>query len=76
MSKAAYIITIILAGWLAGCGPPSTIHPDHLPEEGQIINDGQQAGVVRVIDGDAGVVCYRTYSALDCLPISETKLKR
>lgn len=78
-------ISIILTALLlvaAQCGPPPTMpeRESNMIKTDVLINsrespfDGPQ--VRRVVDEEAGVVCWVTQGDIDCLPIEQTKLKK
>ena len=68
MKSYLFILAIL---FLSACGGVSS---------GERVSggDGKITDLVRMVDREAGVVCYRyayNGATLDCLPISETRLK-
>jgi len=66
--KLKTILMACVSLLLVACGEGATVIP----------NDNGHTSLRRHIDDEAGVVCYWVVggSAVDCMPISETKLKR
>lgn len=60
-----FLATLVLA--LSACGGPP---------QGEVVTG--PSGLHRMIDEEAGVVCWYAFQTggLDCMPISETNLKR
>lgn len=67
---------------LAGCsvGSPDVSEKTPEPQVGERLGDAPNGGTYRVIDDEAGVVCYyiddhgSSGEAMSCLPINETRL--
>jgi hypothetical protein len=65
MKRVLFILTVLLSA----CGGP---------QGDVVVLDGQNVGLVRFYDKEAGVVCWsriNSYQSLACLPIEQTKLK-
>ena len=70
--KKLLIILILL---LSGCGatPPGSLSYEN---QYTIKSDGEATPLNRIVDNEAGVACWWiSVQSLECLPISDTKIK-
>lgn len=71
MKKVLIYIMIVFV--LVGCVGASPEYPDGAyGEDCDLIF----SGVCRIVDKDAGVVCYNATYGISCLPLSQTNLSK
>lgn len=80
---AVLSMLIVFSAVLYACQPAGYPNSQSLPNSEPVFDSGSTSysgGVERFVDREAGVVCYifigSEKGGIDCLPISETLLKR
>lgn len=81
MSKIKLLVPLFLVLTLTQCGATDSVNQqrelwEDTQIDGIVTDDGKLTRLRKVVDNEAGVVCYNFWDSngIYCLPISETKI--